>query len=185
MSARITMLSFSSLCAGITFDASDRRERERQEIAPPMANAYVCAIGAKMTPDTPVIVKSGRNATPMMSVENVIGVATSRALCRMRSVIVPFPWGPRWRKMFSIMMTVESTTMPKSTAPSEMRFADVRVATSPHERDEERERDVDRGDERRARVPQEDEEDRRDQAIPTSRFSITVCVVSFTRLPRS
>ena len=27
--------------------------------------------------------------------------------------------------MFSIMMTVESTTMPKSTAPSEMRFAGV------------------------------------------------------------
>ncbi len=82
-------------------------------------------MGAKMTPDTPVIVKSGRNATPMMSVENVIGVATSRALCWMRSVIVPFPCGPRCRKMFSIMMTVESTTMPKSTAPSEMRFADV------------------------------------------------------------
>ena len=42
-------------------------------------------------PDTPVIVKRGMNATPMMSVENVIGVATSRALCWMRSVIVPFP----------------------------------------------------------------------------------------------
>ena len=33
--------------------------------------------------------------------------------------------------MFSIMMTVESTTMPKSTAPSEMRFAGVPVATRP------------------------------------------------------
>ena len=33
--------------------------------------------------------------------------------------------------MFSTMMTVESTTMPKSTAPSEMRFAEVCVATRP------------------------------------------------------
>ena len=46
-----------------------------RRIAPPIANAYVRAIGAKMTPETPVIVKSGRNATPMMSVENVIGAA--------------------------------------------------------------------------------------------------------------
>ena len=60
--------------------------------------------------------------------------------------------------MFSIMMTVESTTMPKSTAPSEIRFAGVPVATMPHERDEQRERDVERGDERRARVPEEEEE---------------------------
>ncbi len=52
-------------------------------------------MGAKITPDTPVIVKSGKNATPMMSVEKVMGVATSRALSWMRSVIVPFPWGPR------------------------------------------------------------------------------------------
>ena len=33
--------------------------------------------------------------------------------------------------MLSIMMTVESTTMPKSTAPIEMRFAGVPVATIP------------------------------------------------------
>ena len=33
--------------------------------------------------------------------------------------------------MFSIMMTVESTTMPKSTAPSEMRLALVPVPTRP------------------------------------------------------
>ena len=37
--------------------------------------------------------------------------------------------------MFSIMMTVESTTMPKSTAPSEIRLAGVPVRTMPHERD--------------------------------------------------
>ena len=33
--------------------------------------------------------------------------------------------------MFSTMMTVESTTMPKSTAPSEIRLAGVPVATMP------------------------------------------------------
>ena len=43
--------------------------------------------------------------------------------------------------MFSIMMTVESTTMPKSTAPSEMRFADVPRGDHPAERDEQRERE--------------------------------------------
>ena len=44
-----------------------------------------------MTPETPVIVKSGRKATPMMRVENIIGVTTSRELCSMRSTIEPFP----------------------------------------------------------------------------------------------
>ncbi len=66
----------------------------------------------------------------MISVENVIGVATSRAP-QMRSSMVPLPCAPRWRKMFSIMMTVESTTMPKSTAPSEIRLAGVSVPTRP------------------------------------------------------
>ena len=79
----------------------------------------------------------------MMSVENIIGAPTSRAPARMRSCIVPRPCAPRWRKMFSIMMTVESTTMPKSTAPSEMRFADVPVDHEADEGDEQRERDVD------------------------------------------
>ena len=100
-------------------------------MAPPIANAYVRAMGAKITPETPVIVKSGRKATPMISVENVIGPATSFAPARIRSFMSPFPWGPRCRKMFSIMMTVESTTMPKSTAPSEIRFAEVPVVTRP------------------------------------------------------
>ena len=65
--------------------------------------------------------------------------------------------------MFSIMMTVESTTMPKSTAPSEMRFAERARADEAAERDEQRERDVERGDERRARVPEEEEEHERDE----------------------
>ena len=77
-----------------TCDASTGVSVSARQIAPPIANAYVRAIGEKMTPETPVIVKSGRNATPMMSVENVIGPATSRAPARMRSLIVPFPCGP-------------------------------------------------------------------------------------------
>ena len=65
-----------------------------------------------------------------MSVEYAIGVPTSRAPARTRSVIEPFPLGPRRRKMFSIMMIVESTTIPKSTAPNDSRLADCPVATS-------------------------------------------------------
>ena len=68
--------------------------------------------------------------------------------------------------MFSIMMTVESTTMPKSTAPSEIRFADVLRRDEAAEGDEQRQRDVDRRDERRSRVPEEDEQDDRDEPHP-------------------
>ena len=104
----------------------------------------------------------------MMRVENVIGVPDlARAALRMRSRIVPLPCAPRCRKMFSIMMTVESTTMPKSTAPSEMRFAGVSGADQAAEGDEQRERDVERGDERRAHVAEEQEEhDRRRATMP-------------------
>ncbi len=64
----------------------------------------------------------------MISVEIAMGPPTSDAAARMRSFMVPWvPWLPRWRKTFSIMMTVESTTMPKSIAPSEMRLAGVLV----------------------------------------------------------
>ena len=87
--------------------------------------------------------------------------------------------------MFSIMMTVESTTMPKSTAPSEMRFADVPVADQAAERDEQRERDVERGDERRARVAEEEKSTSATRTMPTSRFSSTVCVVTSRASPRS
>ena len=91
----------------------------------------MCAIGEKMTPATPVSVNSGMKATAMIRVEVNIGGPTSAAAARMRSDMVPLPWGPRWRKMFSTMITVESTTMPKSTAPSEIRLAGVPVDTMP------------------------------------------------------
>ena len=181
----MTMGSFSSLCAGTNLPASTGVSVSASTMAPPIANAYVIAIGEKMTPATPVIVKSGRNATPMMSVENVIGPATSRDAWRIRSGIVPFPWGPRCRKMFSIMMTVESTTMPKSTAPSEMRFAGVSVPTMPQKATSSAS-GMFSAVMMAARVcPRNRNSTIETSSIPTTRFSRTVCVVSFTRLPRS
>ena len=94
-------------------------------------------MGEKITPDTPVIVNSGRNVTPMMSVEKVIGRPTSPAAEYTRSRMVPVPCLPRCRKMFSTMITVESTTMPKSTAPSEIRLAEVPSRDHPAERHQE------------------------------------------------
>jgi len=82
----------------------------------------VCAIGAMITPATPVRVKSGTKATAIMSVEENTGGPTARAAAAMRSKTEP-PRRAKLRKMLSIMITDESTTMPKSTAPSEMRLA--------------------------------------------------------------
>ena len=67
----------------------------------------------------------------MIRVEMAMGPPTSGRRVRMRSFMLPVPWGPRCRKVFSIMITVESTTMPKSSAPSEMRFAGVSVSFMP------------------------------------------------------
>ena len=72
----------------------------------------------------------------------------------------------RCRKMFSIMITVESTTIPKSTAPSEIRLAGVPVPTIPMKAIMQRQRDVERGDERRAAVAEEEPEDQRHQHHP-------------------
>ena len=70
--------------------------------------------------------------------------------------------------MFSIMMTVESTTMPKSTAPSEIRLAGGAGRDHAREGDEQRERDVERGDERRAQVPRNRKSTTVTRIIPTS-----------------
>ncbi len=85
--------------------------------------------------------------------------------------------------MFSIMITVESTTMPKSTAPSEIRLAGVPVRDHADEGDQQRQRDVERGDQRGARVCRGRASSTSvTSSMPTSRFSSTVWVVSFTRL---
>ncbi len=87
--------------------------------------------------------------------------------------------------MFSIMMTVESTTMPKSTAPSEMRFADVCVPTRPQNAMRSASGMLIAVMSAARTCPRKRSSTTRTRAIPTSRFSMTVWVVSFTRLPRS
>ncbi len=86
-------------------------------------------MGEKITPSTPVRVKSGRKATAMMRVEKAIGPPTSVTASTSRSSRRLSPGSARWRKQFSITITVESMMIPKSTAPSEMRLAGVAVST--------------------------------------------------------
>ncbi len=184
-SVRITAFSFSSVSGEMSLLASTGVSVSAITTAPVSANAYVHAIGEKMTPETPVIVKSGMNATAKMTFENAIGPTTSRAPAKIRSFIVPRPWLPRWRKMFSMTMTVLSTTIPKSTAPIEMRFVEMPVVTSPM--------NATRSAMgmliavmSAARVwPRKTKSTTATSPMPSSRFSSTVCVVSFTRLPRS
>ena len=76
---RIARLSFSSVEAGTTNVVIAGVSVSAITIAPPIANAYVRAIGEKITPDTPLIVNSGKNAAPMINVENAIGRPTSPA----------------------------------------------------------------------------------------------------------
>jgi len=54
-------------------------------MAPPMAKAYVWAMGAMITPATPVSVKSGTKATPMINVEDNMGPPISVATATTRS----------------------------------------------------------------------------------------------------
>ena len=88
--------------------------------------------------------------------------------------------------MFSIMMTVESTTMPKSTAPSEMRFADVCVATRPQNAMRSASGMLIAVMSAARVCPRKRKQDDRHEHHPDERGSrCTVCVVSFTRSPRS
>ncbi len=87
--------------------------------------------------------------------------------------------------MFSMTMTVESTTIPKSTAPIEMRFVEMPVVTRPM--------NATRSEigmliavMSAARVcPRKMKSTTATSPMPRSKFSSTVCVVSFTRFPRS
>ena len=145
----------------------------------------MCAIGEKMTPATPVSVKSGMKATPMISVEKNIGGPTSPAASRMRSMALRLPGAARWRKMFSIMMTVESTTIPKSTAPSEIRLAGVPVATMPMKATISASGMLSAVMSAARPWPRNSQSTSATSTMPTSRFSSTVWVVSFTSVARS
>ena len=120
-------------------------------------------MGEKMTPATPVMVNKGRKELPMIRVENAIGGPTSWAAASTRSFIDPLPWGPRWRKMFSIMMTEESTTMPKSKAPQRDEIGRGVGKDEPSEGTQQGQRNDQRGDERRPHVAQKDQQNQRHQ----------------------
>lgn len=88
-------------------------------------------MGAKIRPGTPVIVNSGMNATTMIAVEKKMGRPTCLAARTMT-------WGTvrpvrrscaKWKKMLSTITSVASTMIPKSIAPSEIKFADCLIST--------------------------------------------------------
>jgi len=89
-------------------------------------------MGAKILPGTPVIVNNGTKATMMMVVAKKMGRPTSRAalvIC-IGTVMVGLRLCARWEKILSTMMSVESTMMPKSMAPREIRLAESPSSTS-------------------------------------------------------
>ena len=149
----MTALSFSSVCAGTNFDGEDGRERERQQHRAADREGVRHrhrreddagdAGHREEREERDADDERARTSSAPRPRARPPGCARASCLCRA---------APRCRKMFSIMMTVESTTMPKSTAPSEMRFARGAGRDHAAEGDEQRERDVDRRDERGARV---------------------------------
>ena len=145
----------------------------------------MCAIGEKMTPATPVRVKRGKKATVMISTEKSMGGPISAAAERTRSRTAPRPAPPRWRYTFSIMITVESTMMPKSTAPSEMRFAGVPVAIIPQNAASRASGMFTAASTAARAWPRNTQRTSVTSTMPTSRFSITVRVVRWTSFSRS
>ena len=128
----------------------------------------MCDIGEKIAPSTPRIVNSGRNAITKMMVEKNIGPPTSCAALRIcvRASLVGRVVRRQWRWIFSITITVVSMMMPKSTAPSEIRLAGVPSSMHQRERAEQRQRDIDRRDQRGAQVAQEKQQHQEHQRHP-------------------
>ncbi len=83
------------------------------------------------------------------------------------------------------MMTVESTMMPKSTAPREMRFAGVPVAIIPQNAARSASGMFTAAITAARACPRNTHRTSVTSSMPTSRFSITVCVVTCTRRSRS
>ena len=90
-----------------------------------------------------------------------------------------------WRNTFSITMTVESTTIPKSTAPSEIRLAGVPVATIPTKAAISASGMLSAVMSAARPCPRNIQSTTATSTMPMSRFSSTVCVVSFTSVARS
>ena len=100
--------------------------------APSSANESVSATGVKILPSTRWNVKIGMNATMMIAFENSTGCARSPSVrrstpmrdCRSASDGPSFFTASRTINA-STITTALSMMMPKSTAPSEIRFADT------------------------------------------------------------
>src|SRR5437763_15567376 len=130
-------------------------------------------MGPKIWPSTPCIVNSGRKAAIVMITEKKIALSTSTAPVRIqpslslslapRSDDIRAEWWAIWRKIFSTMITVPSTIMPRSMAPTDSRFGGL----SPHYRDhhshEQRHRYSRRDDQRAAQIAQKHPLDQKDQ----------------------
>src|ERR1035438_4144953 len=92
--------------------------------APSRAKATVHAMGLNNRPSTRCRVKMGRYETIIMTRAKKTGRCTSWAATAIVSIKV-FLVLPKdvWRRIFSTITTEPSTTMPKSSAPSDKRFA--------------------------------------------------------------
>ena len=121
----------------------------------------------------------------MITVENAIGRPTCATDVKTRSPIDPSPFDPRWRKTFSTTMTVESMMIPKSTAPSEIRFAGVPVRIIPMNATSSASGMLSAVIADPRRFPRKKKRTTETRTIPRRRFSRTVCVVVFTSVPRS
>ncbi len=87
--------------------------------------------------------------------------------------------------MFSTMITVESTMIPKSTAPSEIRLAGVPVKTIPQNAAINASGMLTAATAAARAWPRKIQSTSVTSAIPTIRFSITVWVVRVTSRSRS
>ncbi len=91
----------------------------------------------------------------------------------------------RWRKTFSTMMTLASTTSPKSSAPTDSRFADspctVRISTA----NDNAKGMVSATITAERRLPRNSHWRTKISAMPSIRLCITVCVVTSIRSERS
>jgi len=137
-----------------------------------------------ITPATPVRVKERHEGPAIMSVEENTGGPTSRAAAAMRSK-PSLRAGQSCGRCSPIMITDESTTMPKSTAPSENEIGLGSRRYHAEECEEQGQWQVECDQQGGAQLAQKSHNTNETSTMPVTRFSITVCVVSLTRSARS
>ena len=163
-------------------------------IAAASANDSVQAIGEKIFPSTRWNVKIGRKARMMIAFENRIGLPIDTAVLRSTWMRQPSVWCwiagsalaiASFTISASTSTTALSTMIPKSTEPSEIRFADTPFASIRMNADS-----SDSGI-TAATIAAARQSRRKTSRIattssaPTARFSVTVCTVCFTSSVRS